>query len=912
MTPEKEERYRQLEAKFGRTTEALPKDRVPSRDAPAMSTEEKLAAYEKKFGPPPAIKLGKEEPATLVENVRHAAGGLPQAAADVADLPHNVAEGVDAVASWIPPSVRETFREVSPVTAGALDLFQMNAKRQDKPSELPGVKQALEVAAPEYENASPYAEAIRTATEWGAGGIPKLLRGGIKQIPQNTRDADVDLVMGGTAAGGQAAGEYLGGETGGAVGEMIGGVTGLIGALKGGRTGGLDANSEVMLQAIQEQFEDPVQALEDIRRRLEAGEIGTLGDLTRELGIMDIENAVARTPWGRRSQAKQAERRINQIYEDVTKPMRNDADPTQAPRSAEQQIRDEVQATQEAGDRVIQQQAEETAGLKQALAEEQQKATDAARAAEERAGLTAAAADQRLAEADPGLRPDQYSRQADSRISLAEQKYAETVTRPAWKAYDEGPNVDISDLQSELQATLDAMDPAELANIRRKYGSHLDEILKLETTELTPRGLSLIIQRMKDDVSEAYQAGSAKFADREAEKLYKEIENWLSQPVNSPEYAKAVAATKKGYDQFGPGFIGDARRGEPETMLQRFGLEGDQGAATARYLAEMNMPSVNNEVGDYILAQAVRQGDKLGEGFLVRYEAMLDSLPPEVRGKVVELIQARQTAKTAASDAATAAKTAEQTTARTGREAEGLDRALEAEQSKIQSDVQGVEQGLRGDIRGKYAENPNKTIDSLLSDPDGVDDLKQLMDDMEGIQQVDSFKANVRERLERMLFDQGSDSIQARAKAYRDFRDMREKLVDANVLTEADSNRMLEALERTESTRLRQASRAADVTARADEHINLLASGGAAAVLGPMPGAYSLMIGGAIRRSLATLLRGKMTEKRQQILDTYLTDPEKFLKDLDLADVKNQEEAYRKILTAMVGASQAAEIIGAE
>ena len=79
-------------------------------------------------------------------------------------------------------------------------------------------------------------------------------------------------------------------------------------------------------------------------------------------------------------------------------------------------------------------------------------------------------------------------------------------------------------------------------------------------------------------------------------------------------------------------------------------------------------------------------------------------------------------------------------------------------------------------------------------------------------------------------------------------------------------------------------------------------------MLGPLPGAYSLMIGGAIRRGLNEVLSMKVTNKRLMALDDYLNDPAKYLDDVKKA--KTPEEAERLLLVQLVGASQAAAIMG--
>jgi hypothetical protein len=422
---------------------------------------------------------------------------------------------------------------------------------------------------------------------------------------------------------------------------------------------------------------------------------------------------------------------------------------------------------------------------------------------------------------------------------------------------------------------------------------------------------------MKRDINEAVTAGKNGPDEKRLGEIVDIMEEQLQ--VVSPEYRAAVAATKEGYDRFGPGYVGDVRRAnEPETLLTNLGLQGDRGAATARLVAESKVPELQQDVANYIRAQAVRKGDSLSEDFLVQYEAVLDNLPPAVRQEISELIAAKTNKAATLKQAAAADRQADKVARQTTRQHQGLEKATGRQRDAISRNVDRVESGLKGDTRGQFADRPASTVDRLLQDPDGADELRQLMDEMQTVGEVDSFKAMIRDRLENKLFDvqrvpgEGTiTSSPAKAAAYRQFKELQESLVEAGVITQADAVRMEAALERGVSSRgLRQASKAKDVTRRADEHINLLSSAGAAAFLGPMPGAYSLMVGGAVRRSLNRVLRGKLVASRVKVLDEYLTNPAKYLADLHKA--KTPGEVERQFLTKLVGAAQAAELLGGE
>ena len=896
---EKKRRLAELQAATGQQPEAAP-----------MSLEAKkarLAQLQQQTGAAaaPAVEPAKE--ATLWENVKHVAAGVPQVTADILDLPHHITTAAGAVSNMF-PEASEKYREINPGITSGLPAKEGRYAPIPRTTDLPGLRQAREYLTAEQEGAAPAAEYARTAVEWGAGGIPKLFQKGASAVP------DIAMAIG--AGGGQAAGDAVTGDDTGA-GELTGALTGLMAGLRKGDSGSFTKNQQVILDTIREQFEDPEAAVAAIRQRVDTGEIGTLADLSRELGVADMEAFMMRLPKSRRRQAGTEEGRIQQIFDETLAPLQT-AEPTARARYVtERAVRGEAADARQAAARGKEAAANETQRLTRAVDAEMSQADATAARAQTKADTAVETVDVNKEVLNPGGRPDEYSSRASGRYNAAEKDHADNVTRPLWKAFDEGPDIQSFQFKAEKDDFLQGLDPSEAdALLDSKYGKYFKTIDNWQDT-VSPRGLTLAIQEMKDDINNAFSTGSGGFRERKLQELVNRYETMLADPTVSQEYARAVAATKEGYDRFGPEYIGDVRKGPPETMLGQAGLTGDRGAATARLIDEAKVPELQSDVADYIRADAVRQKN-LDEQFLIKYEAVLDNLPPQVRQELVGFIESRYTAEAAQGVAEAAKKKAADTRKAGGTRQEQLSKALAAEEKTIDTRLSAVNEGLDASARGKFAQGgdvANDVIDKALETPTGVDDLKSLMDDMTTSTDVDAFKTAVKERMERKLFqfdqtDGVATNIEARSNAYRDFQDMKRRLVDSGVLTEADANRMESTLERTTASKLRQSARAYDLTKKADEHINLMASAGAAAVLGPIPGAYSLMVGGAVRRAIANVLKSKQTEKRLDILDDYLNNPKKYLEDLDSA--KTEEEATRMLLTKLVGASQAAEILGGE
>ena len=849
-------------------------------------------------------------PATTTQNVRQALGGPVQGAADLVDMPFYLREMAKAADPYVPDLPDEKDGLVGSVVSSMRNAlvpsyFPDVMTGKAKTSELPGLKQAKEALAPEYENAAPWAEAARTFGIWagpgtGARVIREGVKGGVKALPRAFKNSRADIITGAGAAGGQGAGELLNDESGSATGELIGGLTGLIYALKTGKMEGLTRAQEEVLRALDSQYDDRAQALADLENRMAEGEIGTLGDLTRSQGVMDIENMLGRNAVTRRNLARTSAAREQQIYDDTLEPL-GTGDASTAPYATNQAINQERRSSQEATSRVLND-LESTAGVERAGLERSRKAaedvlTDSQRAAQlaEDNLITASGA------ADPRRTTVEASESAMSRLDRAKKIFQKRTRLPAWRKFEAGP-VDTASVQLDQEAFASGLRPKQAEDLQSTYGTLLDDLRSLDSNA-TAKDVQGVIADMKKAANAPNPANPR--AQMLLTDLYKQLENNLAD-VN-PAYRRAVAASKEEYERFG-GRVGDAMgSAEPEAALSGLGARGDMGAATTRQIGAAKVPTADRDLFDFVLAEAVKKGDNISDEFLAQYQGAINRMPPADKAKLEGLVSARAGRDSALKQATAAERTAERATRTTERQSTALEKSLRREQDQVTRTSEKQQEALTTNTRGRFAEDPDGVIDTLLRKTNGEQGLRELMDSMTDLRQVDSFKARVKDRLSEMLFEAPA-GVASKGNAYKEFLKIKDRMVNSGVLTQADAARMEKALERTNSLGLRQAARANDITQKVGRHIGYLSSAGAAALLGPMPGAYSLMIGGAIRRGLNEVLSMKVTNKRLMALDDYLNDPAKYLDDVKKA--KTPEEAERLLLVQLVGASQAAAIMG--
>jgi len=901
-----------------------------AKGKPPITMEQMKAAQE--------VGAPAPEP-TIGEKFKHVGSKWLGGMLDVADVPAMVQEGGEAFAERFPrvagalqyhPLALANEARKTGLEAVGLDALAGTERATET---VPGLRQARQAAesgqlSPEQLEQAPITRGIGVGAEYlgvpGATTGANLLRGAVKLGPDAARmfgkEVTTAALPAAGAAAGSEAGQQLSGDTGGLIGEVTGSVAGIIAALRTGNMSQLSSAQRQMTERLLNQFKDPQAAEAEIRRRLEAGEIGTLADLTGEMAPANAEAVVTRTAKGRQRVQDVRDARQAQIAEETqanlaqldTAPV--ERGPVLAASEVERRARDEAEKARERVATIrgeYEPQIEATAGRATAAqAAERQAAAD----------LEAAQAQARemRATVDPGERPDVYSTQLSDQYDAAETAYVNNVEKKAWKAFEDG-EVDVRTVQGDEKAFTDGLRPKQQEDLEKAHGTLLADLRDLDANA-TPADVQGVISDMKAAVNDAYSNNNATRATRLLDELVDTLEANLAQANGA--YGDAVAATRGKYERFYPEYIGQQRRGKvttPETFVQSAGLTGDRGAATARLLEEADRPEMQQSVADYILAQAVRE-ESIGPDFLRQYEAVLDKLNPNVRQRIQAMVDANTGESTALKQATAAEKEAERTTRRSAREESTLTQAMEREAEKATREGEGLVEATRETLLGQYARGgdvADDVVDQMLTRPDGSERLARLMEDLTTMDQAQgieaatgSFRQLVADRVSNRLFklfEPGAENLETLPQAIDNFRKMRRRLVDNGILDAEAADKIDEVLRRTQTEALRQrgATAASEAIESAESNAtNLFASALSAVTLAPLPGGYNLQLGGAVRRSLKNFLEAEPTRANLKALTDLLTDPETFLKGIEELRTPAAQEQF--ILNKLFAAGQTA------
>jgi hypothetical protein len=812
---------------------------------------------------------------------------------------------------------------------GAFDDFMGNRPATDV---IPGVRQAYQTAqdnslSPEQLEGSPFTRATGVGAEWvglpGVSAGSRAVSGGVKMLPEALALLRRELGMAtSTAAGAGAASEAgrwaFDSETGGDVGELIGGATATVLGARRGR-GVLTDSQRDMLNALRERMSP--EDFAKVQEMVDKGEIGTLLDATGNRKLADVEAALDRTTQGSEALDRTLSDRVNQIYEDTTSALRRsapeDADPNYATREAAN-----IVAGRERGinaDAAVSR-GQEIAANAKASDKLSRERGQAVQAMEQRQGL-ARAADAEFAaarqNADPGVTTVDASQKTDTWLNLDKQKFNETEVRPKWAAFEAG-TVDTPSVQIDQEAFITSLRPKQMEDLEAAYPSLLEDMRGLDANA-TPADVQGVISDMKN----AAYADNPKNerAQRLLRELYAKLETNLA--ATNPAYRDAVAATKRMYDRFG-GRIGDATGADmPEVAISRLGTSGDQGAATVRQIENAGSPNASRGLYDYVLAEATRRGENISQEFLDQYQGAIDRMPAADQLKLQRLVEAKSGREGALTQARAAQEEAERVNIRVEGEQNALANALDNELKGIDDTARGLREANRSSILADYGKGgaeADRVVEGVLTRPDGVERLRALRDDLleadqaQGMGQkvMPSFQARVNEQVRQKLFNVFTDSKEPVADALANFRKMRGRLVDEQLMDAADADFIDELLTRMETASLRTKAKATlgDVAGPNTVDSAILSSLMASGVLGPLPGAYNLQLGGAVRRYFKTGLEVPPTRRNILALTEYVTNPAEFLKGIEKLDSPAAKTQF--FLTKLVGAAQAAEIMAAD
>ena len=905
-----------------------------------LTPQEKAYLNDEEYVPPPAPTLG--------ESAQHVLSRWGSGVLDVADLPAIFSDAMGAVTDFFPDAKAAAGRGIDALgEVNYLPIAAFRTARENMPDiirgdarateTVPGLTQARQLSdkytlPQERLDQAPITEALGTGAEWvglpGLSAASTAIKGGAKAAPEAAKLLARELKVAGAGAGGAAAGQLVGDSLAdaGTAGELIGGIGGIVTALATGKVGELSSSQQTVLTRLLERFGDEERALEAVRKAIDTGEIGTLMDITGDTNLANVEAAFERTLEGSKALPRVQGARETQVFNETTRALQDDIPPDVKAELSSQRAAGEVEArianARAEGASQLEQATAETAGLSQAVnqqALDAQAAADAARAQADQASQRTLDTQNAV---DPGGMPSDYSVSAAENYDAAEAAYKTEVSKPAWDAYDNGPDVDTLPLRSAANDYYRTLKPEERKLLNEKYRGLVSPLSKW-TGNMSPTAVALRIQQMKQAITKAVNAGENGWEEKKLGELVKVLEDQLI--ATHPQYAAAKQATKEGKDRFGPGYIGDVRdANEPETLLANIGLQGDRGAASARLVEQSKVPALKKDVGNYVLSQATR-AKNLDDQFLTQYEAVLNNLDPSYTARVRELINARMAEDAATTQATQANKTATQTADKAAAEQARLTKALEQQQNEITSGTESLIKSTKDSTLAQYGkgfEEADRVVDDILTRADGADRLAVLRDEFEQIDSVqgtgsdmlDSFRARVKDRVQNQLFDVLSaadgQTPEQLSNALRNFRSMRRRLVEQDLLSAENAEMVDTLLQRAETQTLRNRGRAAvgDITSADTETTSILGSLMSMAVLAPMGGTANLQMSGALRRYFKRGLEIPPTRRNVKALSEYLTNPEAFLAGVE--KLKTPEAKAKFIMQSLVGVTQAAEMLG--
>jgi len=781
------------------------------------------------------------EPVEQGSGPLHAAKGIGQAGFDILDLPNTVSNFTRTLADKTGqalgfeggldlPALTEPYIGSAGKVFGLSPL--LGPPVVPKVSELPVAKDIYEtVAAPEPGMEGTGWDTARTGVEWAAAAPFNALRGA-KYAP--------DIVAALGAMGGQELANELGwNETGG---EVAGGTTALLAALLKGKPPKADVDA---LEFINKNVDDAGELNRLANEAVDTKTAGTLADVAGDQRLYDVEATLTRTPeYGRLVEDKVADR-ASQLSEYIRRPF-GTAKPGEELASARARVeasRRKIEAAKNQGLREIDQRV----GPREPV--------DELKVAQEQIG-----ADARLRESVKKIEDDLAAAQAKMRSEQGSRAVP-----------DYG-----NDLSAELKARIAAEpDPYKQNKILREfYGRDgpAFQSVKSQKFEVDQRLANMLKNKFPDGI-----VGVDDIDDLVGQSIDgKTLMEWRNSP--------AIAANKTTGSPYG-----SYRKEVSDYDKQIERLLKDAGIGTKEFRADKAAYPAYRAFDDAVAkaedASGVFTGKQLARTGRESKRAINEE-EGQILGRPVR-------------EAETAAEKAK----RLAKEQVAAENAAAREQNKLTLAVKNAEKAKTGQaakrqsrldktIISQYADQPETTMNRLLSKPDRADELKRLNDAHVRMGTDAQFKASIRDRL---IED-------------KDLLKTKQRLLDGGVITEAESKYIDDMVAAGEKgNKMREDAIQRFVNGDAKMANSLASSWLASKFIDFTPGANPLVMGGIAKKIFNKALDSKHRGKTLKALESFMLDPEKYL--AATKNAKSMEEANRLLLTRLVGAGQAAQIL---
>ena len=837
---------------------------------------------------------------TLTEDVAHIAGGAPQGIAEATmDLP-------TTAQSLLPKGLRalaETSTKYLGQNASTSQALQALSAVTSQPSLIPETPPSQTLS--QDPTVGPYWDAItaenpnvekhglvdsaRTAAELGVFAPINLLRKGITAAP--------DIAAG--VAGG--VGEYM----------------------ADSETGSLAAIPSAILAAIMRK--DPTKAtkqaldyvdgpakptsdprrwtgtqatpespyLVSARENVAAGDKGSLADVVgNDQRLYDIEAGVRSDPHVNRNYVERADvPRENQLAQQLREPFGADLatgrDSTELANRVDYVRRANANKVEPRQARVD----ERTAPQREAIELAESNAKAAGRASEDLSESAREAVDQAGLPLSTNRRTAETSSDISNFLDAEELAHKKSQIDPAWKAFEGQDAMPVAPLQVVVGEIYNSFDPRIKKAFNQRYGKYFGDIRK--NADMTPKEYQAFIKRLKGvQKKEINEEGYSELTDF-LSKMDEQVDGAI------PLFAEARKTTVDKYDKFYEGRLGKIRSGDvaPERFMESVGRSDEAGAEMGRLLEGTGLKENPQLIFEDLKAVARREG--VDQAFLDKYYAGIESLPKEQADLFRNYVNKADASK-AADDAATvAARTEKRALDDAATETKVLNKAVDAEKKAIADKAKAQNTALDKTVVRKFSADPDKTLNTLLNGNDDAG-LKRLARAVERAGETPQLKARIRDGLEKRKWGKNIDETHR----------LQKKLVDSGFVTQEEmvtlNDRIYKGTQR-ELLRKKALEEYAVLSAR--EGRSLEASLGAAALMKFMPGGSSLILAGAVRRAIKRQLesgdKGKSDATR--LVEEFLVNPEAYI-NASLKG-KTEKQAVVSILTKLVGAKEAAEIM---
>ena len=709
------------------------------------------------------------------------------------------------------------------------------------------------------EGVSPVTDFGRTGMEWASGGLRKAGAAIAKPTIEAFKKLIPDTVIGLSAA----TGEQVGGEPG----EVIGGLLGLANTFRGGKGSYDDVAKIKAVEYIKRSITDSDElalALKNLETNLAAGKKGTLAELTDNPEMYNIEKTLTTG----KSEGSKAALALKDEQQASLEQARQQFDPS--PTGAELPPEDLIRVADENAARTTQ-------GIDDAT-QAKIAAADAAEAAATTAynkttkGLEQATG-RATAEADEVLRPVTESRirstiNTERGAAVTDQiKQLKEKASEGWKAFEDAAGTtELDKILTDVEILKSKLPDDAVADLDAKFSKFFNRMDEWGS-EVDDDALQYAVSHMNTEISNAFAGNSGTVLDKMMGDINKVLEEALDEV---PNYAAAKAGTKTLKEAENTG-LAKAVKLDPNTASTTF--TGPQGATTAAEIEKLG-PKVKELTAESLRAEARFLPDGVTKEFIMANEDFFSQNPKlfEEFTRYAEVTDARKLAE----------KTEKTGTKMAAAELAEKKALAKAARSGAATEGSKLKQAAAKTPMGKYAAAPNKDtyVDKLINNAAARNtELADLYKALDAEGAGDMLKSRVMKRMADEVFKGNKITENSLAK----YNNAKIGLENSGLLKTKeieDLDKLTKQMRIHYLQRSKNAGLAQPPSLTASDR--LVASGLAAVITGGLGGGRSLIIAGAVRRQISNKLQeAKYDDKTAAAVAEYMTNPSKFMKDIN-------------------------------